>query len=197
MGFSTVGQNSSKSPSLWWCGEKHGGSWKFRFVGSFVGWTAEHKYMCLQNNGGAVVKKKKKSFQCKRCNRHGFNPWVGEIPWSRKWLPTPVFLPGKSHGQRSLAGYSPYARKEVRHSWATEHTHTHPAHSITPLQLCNQQLESMWQWACLWGLWGFVLPCLPTRAFLQDWAKAILLPLGTAGRPEEEKCNRHKQKNIF
>ena len=35
-----------------------------------------------------------------------FNPWVGEIPWRRKWLPTPVFLPGESHGQRSLAGYS-------------------------------------------------------------------------------------------
>ena len=36
-----------------------------------------------------------------------FNPWVGKIPWRRKWQPTPVFLPGKSHGQRSLAGYSP------------------------------------------------------------------------------------------
>ena len=39
--------------------------------------------------------------------RHGFNPWVGKIPWRRKWQPTPVFLPGESHGQRSLAGYSP------------------------------------------------------------------------------------------
>ena len=38
----------------------------------------------------------------------GFDPWVGKIPWRRKWQPTPVFLPGKSHGQRSLAGYSPY-----------------------------------------------------------------------------------------
>ena len=39
--------------------------------------------------------------------RHRFNPWVRKTPWSRKWQPTPVFLPGKSHGQRSLAGYSP------------------------------------------------------------------------------------------
>jgi len=36
-----------------------------------------------------------------------FNPWVRKIPWRRKWQPTPVFLSGESHGQRSLAGYSP------------------------------------------------------------------------------------------
>ena len=38
--------------------------------------------------------------------RHRFHPWVGKIPWRRKWQPTPVFLPGKSHGQRSLVGLS-------------------------------------------------------------------------------------------
>ena len=37
-----------------------------------------------------------------------FNPWVGEGPWRRKWKPTPVFLPRESHGQRSLAGDSPW-----------------------------------------------------------------------------------------
>ena len=42
-----------------------------------------------------------------QCRRHGFVPWVVKIPWRRKQQPTPVFLPGKSHGQRSLAGYSP------------------------------------------------------------------------------------------
>ena len=42
-----------------------------------------------------------------QCRRYGFNPWVRKIPWRRKWQPTPVFLPGKSHGQRNLAGYSP------------------------------------------------------------------------------------------
>ena len=41
-----------------------------------------------------------------------FNPWVGKIPWRRKWQPTPVFLPGGSHGQRSLADYSPWGHKE-------------------------------------------------------------------------------------
>ena len=44
--------------------------------------------------------------------RHGFNPWIRKIPWRRKWQPTPVLLPGKSHGWRSLVGYSPWGRKE-------------------------------------------------------------------------------------
>ena len=44
--------------------------------------------------------------------RQEFNPWFGKIPWSRKWQPSPVFLPGKSHGWRSLAGYSPWGCKE-------------------------------------------------------------------------------------
>ena len=38
--------------------------------------------------------------------RHGFDPWVWKIPWKRSWQPTPVFLPGESHGQRRLGGYS-------------------------------------------------------------------------------------------
>ena len=42
-----------------------------------------------------------------------FDPWVGKIPWRRKWQPTLVFLPGKSHGQRSLGGYSPRGHKEL------------------------------------------------------------------------------------
>ena len=42
----------------------------------------------------------------------GFDPWVGKIPWRRKWQSTPVLLPGKSHGQRSLVGYSPWGCKE-------------------------------------------------------------------------------------
>ena len=52
-----------------------------------------------------------KEYVC-QCRRHGFDPWVGKIPWRRKWQPTPIFLPGKPHGQRSVAGYSPWGRKE-------------------------------------------------------------------------------------
>ena len=43
--------------------------------------------------------------QCKRCRRRRFDPWVGKIPWRRERQPTLEFLPGESHGQRSLAGY--------------------------------------------------------------------------------------------
>ena len=48
------------------------------------------------------------------------DPWVGKIPWRRKWQPTPLLLPGKSHGWRSLVGYSPWGCKELD---ATKHTH--------------------------------------------------------------------------
>ena len=56
-----------------------------------------------------------------------FDTWVGKIPWSTKWQPAPVFLSGKFHGQRSLASYSPWGRKELD---MTESTHTH-AHTNT------------------------------------------------------------------
>ena len=46
-----------------------------------------------------------------QCRRPGFNSWVQKIPWRRKWQPTPVFLPGKSHGQERLGDYSPWGRK--------------------------------------------------------------------------------------
>ena len=47
-----------------------------------------------------------------QCRRPRFNPWSGKISWSRKWQPTPVFLPGKFYGHRSLVGYSPWGCKE-------------------------------------------------------------------------------------
>ena len=59
---------------------------------------------------------------CLQYGRAGFDPWVRKIPWRRKWQPHPVFLPGKSHGWRSLAGYSPWGRKE---SDMTEWLHFH------------------------------------------------------------------------
>ena len=49
---------------------------------------------------------------CLSWGRPGFNPWVGKIPWRRARQPTPVFLPGESQGQRSLAGYGPWGCKE-------------------------------------------------------------------------------------
>ena len=53
--------------------------------------------------------------QCRRFKRHGFNPWVGKIPWKREWQPTSAFLTGKSNGQRSLVGYSPWGCNRIRY----------------------------------------------------------------------------------
>ena len=50
---------------------------------------------------------KEPSCQCRRHKRCGFDPWVGKTPWRRAWQSTPVFLLRESHGQRSLAVYSP------------------------------------------------------------------------------------------
>ena len=52
-----------------------------------------------------------KEFAC-QCRRWQFDPWVRKIPWRRKWQPTPVFLSGKSQGERSLVGYGPWGCKE-------------------------------------------------------------------------------------
>ena len=57
--------------------------------------------------GGSEVK----ASACKAV-RPRFAPWVGKIPWRRKWQSTPVFLPGESHGERSLVGYGPWGCKE-------------------------------------------------------------------------------------
>ena len=65
---------------------------------------------------------------CLECRRPGFNPWFWKVPWRRKWRPTLLILPGKSHGQRSLAGYSPWGREEsdtTEHARTSTHTHTY------------------------------------------------------------------------
>ena len=53
--------------------------------------------------GGASGKEP--ACQCRRHKRRAFDPWVGKIPWRKAWQPTPIFLPGESHGQRRVAGY--------------------------------------------------------------------------------------------
>ena len=73
--------------------------------------------------GGASGKEP--TCQCRRSIKHGFNPQVGKAPWRRAWQPTPVFLPGESHGQRSLAGYSPQGHKGSDMTAGTQHTCRH------------------------------------------------------------------------
>ena len=87
--------------------------------------------------GGAVVKNP--PAKCRRRERRGSSPGVGKTPWRRKWQPTPVFLPGKSHGQRSLVGYSPGGHKELD---AAEHW--------------ISKAVSVFCWLSMWGVYA---PC--------------------------------------
>ena len=92
--------------------------WQFILFKSL--WKTEKKKKKLMKQfcpGGADGKA-----SCLQCGRPGFNPWVRKILWRRKWQPTLVLLPVKSHGQRSMVGYSPWGRKE---SDTTERLHFH------------------------------------------------------------------------
>ena len=72
----------------------------------------------------------------------GSDPWVRKIPWRREWQPTPVFLPGKVHGQRSLVGYSPWSHIAAPHllylficHWAFR-LFPHPGYVNMVLSMC-------------------------------------------------------------
>ena len=79
-----------------------------------------------------VTTGKEPACQCRSHKRHGFDPWVGKIPWRRAWQPTPVFLPGESHGQRCWLAYSPWCDKESDMTEVTEcaRVHTHTEHAV-------------------------------------------------------------------
>ena len=64
---------------------------------------------------------KEPACQCRRHKRHRYDPWDGRIPWRRAWQPTPVFMTGEFHGQRSLAGYSPQGLTELDVTEAISH----------------------------------------------------------------------------
>ena len=83
---------------------------------------------------------KESACQCRRHKRR-FDPWIGTIPWRRKWQPTPVFLPGKSHGRGSPVGYSPWGCKE---SDTTERFH------FTSLHIYEIKFIKVYP-----SLWGF------------------------------------------
>ena len=72
-----------------------------------------HKLSVIMSFPGGASSKES-TCQCRRCKRLEFDPWVGKIPWRRKWHPTPVFLHGKSPEQRRLAGYGPWGCKGTR-----------------------------------------------------------------------------------
>ena len=86
-----------------------------------------------------------------KCGRPGFDPWVGKIPWRRKRQSTPVLLPGKSHGQRSLVGYSPWGRKE---SDTTERLHFTLLHLLHQLPALAWKATSLSATRGTDGLWN-------------------------------------------
>ena len=79
--------------------------------------------------------------QCRRHRRRRFSPWFGKIPWRRKWQPTPVFLLGKFHWQRSLTGCSPCT---------TEHTHR-DTHTYTRQWVVGIRGQSQVNFLCLFA----------------------------------------------
>ena len=91
--------------------------------------------------------------QCRRHKRCGFDPWVWKIPWRRKWQPTPVFLPGKCHGQRSLEGYSPWGSR-VKHELVTEHEHK----SLCEHKHSSSGLFSFIFFGCAQAMWDLGFP---------------------------------------
>ena len=92
-----------------------------------------------------------------QCSRQGFDPWVGKIHWRRKWQPTPVFLPGKSHGQRSLVGYSPWGCKGW--TWLSDYTTPPPEQLRTSREGVLTQLMADYRYR-IWGVFTISLTCV-------------------------------------
>ena len=128
---------------LWLC--------NYYSLNTIVSWLVNRKitelYISPRNT---LVAQRVKSLQC---GRNRFDPWVGKIPWRRKWQPTALFLSRKSHGRRSLAGYSPWGCKELD---TTEETSLHIYHQNSdPTEkpvitfwhpdACQNHLEIFWK----------------------------------------------------
>ena len=77
------------------------------------------------------------------CGKPGFDFRVGKIPWKREWQPTPVFLPGEFHGQRSLAGYGPQGAKSQT-QLSDKHTHT-----VVKIMLSEKSEQKVIYWMIL------------------------------------------------
>ena len=119
------------SGSWWWTG-RHG-------VLQFMGlqrvthdWVTELNWTDMQWEASQVAHSKEPPYQCRR---YRFSPQVWKIPWRRKWQPTLVFLSGKSHGQRSLAGYSPWGPKRAGHNLPTKQQQN----------MCNVKIVQAWE----------------------------------------------------
>ena len=119
---------------------------------------------CLQGLPGGASGKEFVC-QCRRHKRCGFNPWVGKIPWRRRWQPTLALLPGESHGQKSLAGHSPRVTK--RHDRGNlARTHSQGCTSVR-LQLTAQNQSAVPKDIFI-NYDAYVKPCI-WKTFSQTW----------------------------
>ena len=122
-----------------------------------------------------VVQRSRIRLQCRGCRRRRFDPCMGKIPWRRAWQPTPVFLPGESHGQRRQAGYSSQDHKD---SNMTEQLSLHSHLECIVVHL----LKRWFMYLCIHQgrlhlcftrtirlLWDFVLKPLSQFSFFLDW----------------------------
>ena len=113
--WSELSNPLSPSPPFW-CWDLLVCQWSFHI--SFFAYPGFTKpILCETIRTSPVAQRLRIHLQCRKPR---FNPWVGKTPWRRKWQPTPEFLPGKSHGQRSLVGYSPWGLKRVGHDLVTK-----------------------------------------------------------------------------
>ena len=94
-----------------------------------------------------------------------FDPWVGKIPWRKKWQPNPVFMPGKSHGLRSLVGYSPWGCKE---SITTERLHFTSRPKCAMCSEMRRQSPLAWDVTLIFSVQ--LLSCV--RLFATPWTAA-------------------------
>ena len=98
-------------------------------------WT-EGLYWKLMHCLGCLLLWKEPALQRRRFKRCEFVPWVRKSSWRRTWQPTPAFLPGESHGQRSLVGYSPWGRR-VGYDWACTHTEKWVGACVASCSVCE------------------------------------------------------------
>ena len=90
------------------------------------------------------ISSKAPACQCRRWKGCRFDPWVRKIPWRKAWQPIPVFLPGESHGQRSLVGYSPWGHKESDKLTHTSSITLRPSKERAPVTYMEDTHWSVW-----------------------------------------------------
>ena len=141
-------------------------------------------------------------------DRRRFDPWLRKISWRRAWQPTLVFLPGKSHGQRSLASYSPLDCKELDMTEATYHAHTWcywtRKKNITVLWWCKRTSvflgNSCW---CSYGWRGTVTPIVQEKhayrsldGWIDRWMEGQMIQRDREAQRKNDKVHQPKCKNV-